>query len=49
MKAFCTRGFIYIPEWMQYLVMACLCVGFITIVVGVIAALVWAINHIRFV
>jgi hypothetical protein len=42
-------GFIYIPDWMQFLAVACMVVGFIVIVAGSIALLVWIINHIRFI
>ena len=43
------RGFIYIPEWMPLFIVAALIVGVITIIAGSIAAIVWVVNHIRFV
>ncbi len=42
------RGFIYIPDWIQFLMVAALIVGVITIIAGSIAAIVWVINHVRF-
>lgn len=42
------RAFIYLPNWMTSLMIACCFVGFIAIIVGLVAAVVWIVNHIRF-
>lgn len=43
------RGFIFIPEWMQLFIVAAIIVGVLTIIAGSIAAIVWVINHVRFI
>jgi hypothetical protein len=43
------NGFIYIPKWTEYLMIAALIIGLIAIPVGIIAAIVWLVNHVRFI
>jgi hypothetical protein len=43
------QGFIYVPEWIQMLIVGFLIVGFFTTIAAMILSIIWLIKHIQFI